>query len=92
MENNDLYPYKAVIETLVNFGNDAKSCMLQSILYYKDTAGKHDSMATDNTGYVAKNAVVQGSKELLLQGNEVVGPLHIGLFFSRKVSPKQNKN
>ena len=79
MENNDLYSYKAALETLVNFGMDAKNSTLQSILYHKDTAGKLDSMAEENTGFVARNEVVRGSKEF-----EVVGPLHVGLFFQEK--------
>ena len=50
MENNDLYPYKSALETLVNYGVDAENSMLMSILYHKDTARKMDSMGEDNSG------------------------------------------
>ena len=37
--NNRIYPYRAMLETLLSYGSDAKSSHLESELYYKDTAG-----------------------------------------------------
>jgi hypothetical protein len=34
------YPYRAMIETLLSFGSDAKMSQLTSALFYKDKAGK----------------------------------------------------
>ena len=39
------YPYRAYLEALTSYGNDAKSTHLQSSLFYKDTAGLMDSIA-----------------------------------------------
>ncbi len=78
MSNDDLYPYKAALETLLNFGSDAKQSMLQSQIFYKDTAGKMDS-TTDNDGFKQRKKVSDGSKEF-----EVCGSLHVGLFFQEK--------
>ena len=36
------YPYRAMIETLLSYGNDAKTTQLTAGLFYKDTAGKMD--------------------------------------------------
>lgn len=34
------YPYRAMIETLLNYGPETKADKLTSALFYKDTAGK----------------------------------------------------
>jgi hypothetical protein len=34
-----LYPYKAMIETLMDFGTEAKTTQLQCAGFFKDTAG-----------------------------------------------------
>ncbi len=78
MANDDLYPYKAGLETLLNFGYDAKNTMLQTSLFHKDTAGKMDSR-TENQGFLARKNIASNSKEF-----EVCGPLHVGLFFQEK--------
>ncbi len=78
MVNDDLYPYKAAFETLLNFGYDAKNTMLQTSLFHKDTAGKMDSR-TENKAYLVRKSIASGSREF-----EVCGPLHVGLFFQEK--------
>ena len=79
MECNDLYPYKAAIETMLNYGTDAKNSMLQSLMFYKDTAGSMDSVTDGNAGLIQRNLCSHTSKEF-----EVFGPLHVGLFFQEK--------
>lgn len=48
------YNYRAYIENLLNYGSDAKSSHLSSIVWEKDTAGKMDAVAISgdsaNTG------------------------------------------
>ena len=51
------YGYKAVIETLLSYGKDAKNTHLQSALFYKDTSGKMDKL-TENKGWASRRAVV----------------------------------
>ncbi len=38
------YTYRAYLETILNFTKDAKSSQLTSALFYKDKAGKMDSV------------------------------------------------
>ncbi len=39
---NSLYPYRAMLETLMNYGPEAGKGALQTALFYKDTAGNMD--------------------------------------------------
>lgn len=81
MDYNDMYPYKSAVEVLLNFGEGAKSSHLQSIGYYKDTAGKMDSIAGDaetvNNGLAHRFQQTKGSRIFGLCGR-----LHVGAFFS----------
>ena len=49
------YPYRAMIETLLSYGMDAKASQLTPALYYKDTAGNMDSVDFED-----ENAVNRG--------------------------------
>ena len=42
------YPYRAMLETLLSYGEDAKTTQLTSALFYKDEAGKMDVIALDD--------------------------------------------
>lgn len=71
--SNSTYAYKAYITDQLNFGEDAKTSVMQSNLFYKDTAGEMESTEIDSTkahnhGYVERRSVVMegsGSIELL---------------------------
>ena len=39
------YPYRAMLETLLSYGEDAKKTQLNSKLFYADEAGKMDVVA-----------------------------------------------
>ena len=52
--STNMYPYRALLETLLSYGEDAKKTQLMSALFYKDKAGKMDSM------YFAADAVNDG--------------------------------
>ena len=45
------YPYRAYIETILNFSKDAKDSHLTSALFYKDKAGKMDSVVVSYIRY-----------------------------------------
>lgn len=71
-----------MIETLLNYGEDCKSSLLQSQLYYKDEAGKMDSFITanadnqtPNSGFVNRFTISKGGKSF-----EVIAPLHADIF------------
>lgn len=69
--STDTYPWKAAIETLLNFGKDAKESQLYSIFYHKDA---------DGIGGVRRRLdLTRGSKVF-----ELYGPLHVDMFFQDK--------
>lgn len=61
------YPYRAYIETLLNFGNDAKNSHLGTAGWYKDTSSQFDELT--NAGFVKRKALATESKEIELYGN-----------------------
>ena len=64
------YPYKAYIETLLNYGEDAKRTQLQSQLYFKDQGdvSNNDPMSGTNTGLIQRAIFTEKSKEVDLEG------------------------
>jgi hypothetical protein len=70
-QSADTYPWKAALETLLNFGKDAKESQLSSIGYVKDEIDASDN----NTGKAKRKR----TKEF-----ELIGPLHVDLFFQEK--------
>jgi hypothetical protein len=76
-ENN--YPYRAYLETLLNYGNDAKESHLRNALWIKDTAGEmNDTECNANTGLAERARAIVGSREF-----DMIGKLH-GDFFSQE--------
>ena len=65
--STNTYPYRAMLETLLSYGEDAKKTQLTSALFYKDLAGKMDSVNFDagevNDGLAKRRALVRGSRE-----------------------------
>ena len=59
--STNTYPYRAMIETLLSYGEDAKRTQLTSSLFYKDRAGRMDSVdLADNAadgGLVKRHAL-----------------------------------
>ncbi|KAL4223814.1 hypothetical protein ACF0H5_017279 [Mactra antiquata] len=61
------YPYKAYIQTLLNYGVDAKSSQLTSQCYYKDTPGHlddNDGKTGANAGFKLRSALFSKSKKV----------------------------
>lgn len=79
------YPYRAMIESLLQYGSDCKATQLTSALFYKDTAGSMDQanpFATGddvNQGLKKRYRYIKGSNSF-----EMMGPLHCDLFFQPK--------
>ena len=45
--STNTYPYRAILETLLSYGEDAKKTQLTSALYYKDDVGRMDTVTVD---------------------------------------------
>jgi hypothetical protein len=63
--SSQLYPYRAMFETLLNYGPAAKESHLTSDLYYKDSPGHMDSL-TLNTGFLKRASLTHKSKKTSL--------------------------
>jgi hypothetical protein len=74
-QSTNLYPYRAMFETLLNYSQDAKESYLGNSLFYKDTAGKMEyADYASNSGFVKR-------KELTLDKQfELMGRLHADIF------------
>ena len=75
------YPYRAMIESLLSYGQDAKASQLSSSLFYKDTAGQMDTadlLAADdavNKELKARHQYIKGSRVV-----DMIGPMHGDIF------------
>ena len=71
-----------MIETLLSYGEDAKTSQLTSALFYKDQAGTMDSVnvgdnaALRNDGLMKRRAIGSESREF-----DMMGRLHADIFF-----------
>ena len=77
--STNTYPYRAMLETLLSYGHDAKTSQLTSVLYYKDTAGNMDSVDFANNvndGLVTRSRLARRSRVI-----DMMGRLHADIFF-----------
>ncbi|XP_072022286.1 uncharacterized protein F54H12.2-like [Amphiura filiformis] len=80
------YPYRAYLETLLNYGREAKETQLTSSLFFKDKAGLMDETnphADDgvvNTG-LKKRCEYSARSRLI----DMTGPLHSDIFMQEKL-------
>jgi hypothetical protein len=72
------YAYRAVIETILNYGKAAKETQLTAALWYKDTAGSMESI-DNNAGYTKRKTLTHGKTI------DLVGRLHSDIFFQEKL-------
>ena len=81
--STNTYPYRAMIETLLTYGGDAKQSQLTSALFYKDTAGRIESVAMEggqiNDGFVKRAGFTAGSKTV-----DMIGRLHADTFLQER--------
>ena len=75
-QSNNNYPYRAYIEILLSFGQEAKNSQLSALLWHRNTSGHFDSCAAANKGYTQRKTLAAESKEI-----DVMGKLHIDLTF-----------
>ena len=80
------YPYRALLETLLTYGEDAKHSQLTCQLFYKDEAGYMDSVLVGNQGGNRPNTGLQNRRTITKESKEfdMVGRLHADLFFQER--------
>ncbi|XP_019375886.1 PREDICTED: uncharacterized protein F54H12.2-like [Gavialis gangeticus] len=80
-QNNNCYPYRAFIESVLNYSNDTLATQFSASLFYKDTQGHHEMVAQDgdNQGFRRWANLTDRSKKI-----ELLGHLHSDLFFQEK--------
>ena len=78
-QSNNNYPYRAYIENLLNFGQEAKTSLLSAVLWYRNTSGHFGSCTAANTGYTQRKVLAAESKEI-----DMMGKLHIDLAFQNR--------
>jgi len=75
------YPYRAMIETLLSYGQEAKTSQLTSVMYYKDDAGQMDRTTFDDennvNGGLAKRRQLAARSRVM----DMMGRLHADIFF-----------
>ena len=65
------YPYLSMLNTLIHFGDDAKTSQLTSQLWESDYAGEFDDVNAKggrNGGLLKRAAIIKGSKTVDLEG------------------------
>ena len=80
--STNTYPYRAVMEALLSYGEDAKKTQLASALFAKDEAGKMDSRAVDanaNKGFLTRRRKARESRTI-----EMMGRIHTDIFFQER--------
>lgn len=91
------YPYRAMIDLLLSYGQEAKKTQFQSALYFKDKAGKMDNVdptdADGNTGLAARYQYTKQSRtfdvmtrvhsDIFMQDRYMLSLVDVKLVFSR---------
>ena len=81
--STNTYPYRAIIETLLSYGSDAKESQLTSALFCKDTAGQMDRYTQEgenkNSGLVERAKFTNESKIV-----DMMGRIHADIFFQER--------
>lgn len=80
--STNTYPFRAYLEKLLSYGEDAKGTQLGAGMYYKDKAGLMDSIRVDgdvNPGFIARRALAAGSRVI-----ELIGRPHADIFFQER--------
>ncbi|XP_033110193.1 uncharacterized protein LOC117111391 [Anneissia japonica] len=84
--STNTYSYRAMIETLLTYGTDAKQTHLTGGLFYKDTAGRMDAAnptvgnAVANNGLKKRSEFTNGSRLV-----DLIGPIHCDIFFQDRM-------
>ena len=78
-QSNNNYPYRAYIENLFSFGQEAKNSQLSALLWHRNTSENFDTRGATNLGYTKRKALAAESKEI-----DMMGKLHLDLFFQNR--------
>ena len=83
--SNNTYNYRAMFESLLTYGPEAKESQLTSSLFYKDTAGHMDdsnplSQNATNEGLKKRHAFTKTSQSV-----DMMGTLHLDLMFQERL-------
>ena len=75
--SSNTYPFRAYVDTVLSYGDEAKNTQLTSQLWYKDTAGHMDATTVDggNTGLNERRRYIAESRIV-----DMMGRLHVDLF------------
>jgi len=75
-----MYGYRAYIEMLLSYGEDAKKLQLTYSLFYKDDPQRFDIAALEgdnvNSGFIKRRTFIRGSQLL-----DMIGCIHADIFF-----------
>ena len=86
--SNHLYPYKAYMTDLVNYGEDAKKTHMQCALFYKDTPGRFDNFniskikAEDRSEQDVNTGYLDRRKQIKNGSVQMIGRIHCDIFNS----------
>ena len=69
------YPFRAYIETALNFGNDVKNGQLSASGWHMDTTEHFDTLGAQNIGFATRKQLGQGQQLISLMGR-----LHADIF------------
>lgn len=76
---SNLYHYRAMFETLLSYGTEAKKFQLTMALYYEDTAGTMNTLADNNIGFKNRKAFSAKSRTI-----QLIGRFHSDMFFQNQ--------
>lgn len=81
-QSSNTYPYRGIIECLLNYGKDTLETQFSTALFSKDTAQHMDetSIKGDNEGLAARGGHTVESRIV-----ELIVPIHADLFFQEKL-------
>ena len=84
--STNTYPYRAMIETLLNYGEEAKTSQLSMAMFYKDTPGKMD-VANPVAADDAANKGLKVRYDLTKKSHivDMMGPIHSDIFFQDRL-------
>jgi len=73
-----------MLETLLTYGQDAKSSQLTSALYYKDTSGNMDSLDFANADAINNGLATRRRLTRQSQVIDMMGRIHADIFFQER--------
>ncbi|XP_069061958.1 uncharacterized protein F54H12.2-like [Pleurodeles waltl] len=82
MQSDNIYAYRAYIESILNYSREALDTQLSAGLFYKDTEAHFEDTALDgsNIGFKKRASFAAGSRQF-----DLLGRIHSDLFFQDKL-------